>query len=288
MYCVQCGSALSNQSQFCSNCGSRRVFPEKSCDPDSQGTPPQANEPEGEDRKIAEKAGAQQSEVSPSPQKFEKNIRRAVSALAGSAASEEAKPHTLPRYANVGAIIMGAFAFICGILFAFSGLTPIFLAEAVAFGALAWLCAVRWPLSQRVHAIVLICSLLIAGLVGVTLDQDIFGTRVRYPSVGPPRVQPSDQSKALIPPPDKGGTLDSYLACVEADSLAKLCTERSFVPSKGSFAEYGGYEVPLPSLTPVPEGFKLEPNQKDCDTAFQWNNYCHTQKKYGREGGSAK
>jgi hypothetical protein len=67
---------------------------------------------------------------------------------------------------------------------AVQGFIPIFLIEGVAFGALAWLCASRWPFSEGVHAAVWVASLLLAGLVGVTLDQDSFGPRYRYLTQG--------------------------------------------------------------------------------------------------------
>jgi hypothetical protein len=88
------------------------------------------------------------------------------------------------RYANVGSITLGAFALICMILGAIQGFIPIFLIEGVAFSGLSWLCAARWPLSSRVFSAVFVSSLLLAGLVGVTLDQDAFGPRYRYLSQG--------------------------------------------------------------------------------------------------------
>jgi len=70
------------------------------------------------------------------------------------------------------------------VLGAIQGFIPIFLIEGVAFGGLAWLCAARWPLSPLLHSIVFVSSLILAVLVGVTLDQDTFGPRYRYLSQG--------------------------------------------------------------------------------------------------------
>jgi hypothetical protein len=104
--------------------------------------------------------------------------------LAASAppATAQAKSHA--RYANAGSITLGAVALICLVLSAIQGFIPIFLIEGAAFGGLAWLCAAKWPLSQGLHTVVFVASLLLAGLVGVTLDQDTFGPRYRYLSQG--------------------------------------------------------------------------------------------------------
>ena len=94
------------------------------------------------------------------------------------------EPNARSRHANAGSITLGVLALTCLVLGVIQGLVPIFLIEAAAFGGLAWLCAARWPLSERALVVVLIASPLLAGLVGVTLDQDTFGPRYRYLSQG--------------------------------------------------------------------------------------------------------
>ena len=73
---------------------------------------------------------------------------------------------------------------VCLILAAVQGFIPIFIIAGGAFAGLAWLCAVKWPLSSVPHSVVLVVSLLLAALVGVVLDRDTFGPRYRYLSQG--------------------------------------------------------------------------------------------------------
>ncbi|MGO9895777.1 MAG: hypothetical protein ACLPX8_16400 [Bryobacteraceae bacterium] len=98
--------------------------------------------------------------------------------------SDAEEPGPRLRHANAGSITFGAVALICLVLGAVQGFIPIFLIEGVAFGGLAWLCAARWPLTPLLHSIVLVSSLFLAALVGMTLDQDTFGPRYRYLSQG--------------------------------------------------------------------------------------------------------
>jgi hypothetical protein len=64
----------------------------------------------------------------------------------------------------------------------------------LAFGGLAWLCAVKWPLSEGLLSVVLVSSLLVAGLVGVALDQDSFGPRYRYLSQGSAQIRVDEKA----------------------------------------------------------------------------------------------
>ena len=103
---------------------------------------------------------------------------------AGTGTTVIQKAKSPARYANAGSITLGAAALICVVLGAVQGFIPIFLIEGVAFAGLAWLCAAKWPLGQSLHSVVLVGSLLLAGLAGVSLDQDTFGPRYRYLSQG--------------------------------------------------------------------------------------------------------
>lgn len=77
-----------------------------------------------------------------------------------------------------------------------------------------------------------------------------------------------------ITPPDQGDPWHKFVGCMEARRFAALCTTKSFRPTKGGYADYGGYTTPLPTITPVPKGWKLDPNQQSCNAAFEWKNYC--------------
>jgi len=70
------------------------------------------------------------------------------------------------------------------VLGALQGFIPIFLIEGAAFGGLALLCIARRAMSVGLRAAVFVVSVLLAGLVGVTLDQDTFGPHYRYLSQG--------------------------------------------------------------------------------------------------------
>jgi hypothetical protein len=59
---------------------------------------------------------------------------------------------------------------------------------------MAWLCAVRWPLSEGLLSVVLVSSLLVAGLVGVALDQDSFGPRYHYLSQGSTQIRVDEKA----------------------------------------------------------------------------------------------
>lgn len=82
-----------------------------------------------------------------------------------------------------------------------------------------------------------------------------------------------------VVPPDKGDIFDWVYGCQEADRLVALCKEKKIKISDESFASLGGYQEPLPELTKVPKGYKLEANPLDCDTATQWQHYCQMNPK---------
>jgi hypothetical protein len=88
------------------------------------------------------------------------------------------------RHYNGGSITLGAFGLICFIISAVQGFIPIFLIAGLAFGGLAWLCAVKWPLSEVLLSVVLVSSLLVAAVVGVALDRDTFRPSYRYLTQG--------------------------------------------------------------------------------------------------------
>jgi hypothetical protein len=205
MYCVACGSLLPNEAQFCPRCGKRNDPVGVATDASPSGELSQTAsvtdknndmlEPQSEERSedrqapetgaITDGTGLANSPEGGEPRQFvweslePENTRPAASTAP---VTEEAKSPS--RYANAGSITLGTVALICLVLSAIQGFIPIFLIEGAVFGGLAWLCAAMWPLSQSLHSVVLIASLLLAGLVGVTLDQDTFGPRYRYLSQG--------------------------------------------------------------------------------------------------------
>jgi hypothetical protein len=163
MYCSGCGLALPNEALSCPDCGKRCIQDEPVSNP-----VPEVTLPAAEGRSI----DGRRSLESDSPTKPE------------SSAPSTVEERSRLQRANAGSITLGAVALICLVLGAVQGFIPIFLIEGAVFGGLAWLCAAKWPLSQSLHAVVLVASLLLAGLVGVTLDQDTFGPRYRYLSQG--------------------------------------------------------------------------------------------------------
>jgi hypothetical protein len=120
----------------------------------------------------------------PAPSQFTEAPEPDSSPSSVSAEPVTSEPKDPKRYVNAGSITMGIFALSCVVLGAVQGFIPIFLFEGFAFAGLAWLCAVRWPVSDAVRGAILVASLLLAVLVGVTLDQDSLGPRYRYLSQG--------------------------------------------------------------------------------------------------------
>lgn len=173
MYCVGCGSTLPNEARFCPRCGKRSVLYETISDPDLPKAPANTEINTNGNSKALE------PELSPQTETSTNVVVQTVFAESAAGTSKVAK-----KYVNAGSITLGVVALICLILGAIQGFIPIFLIEGIAFGALAWLCAARWPLSPRAFSAVSVTSLLLAGLVGVTLDQDTFGRRYRYLSQG--------------------------------------------------------------------------------------------------------
>lgn len=161
MYCSGCGSPLPNEVLSCPNCGKRSIL-------DESDPPPSDLAPTHERTVETHKSTVESDSFTSS----------------NSAAPVTVEPKGRQRHINGGSIILGVVALICMVIGAIQGFIPIFLIEGVAFGGLAWLCATRWPLSEGLLSVVLVSSLLLAGLVGITLDQDSFGPRYRYLSQG--------------------------------------------------------------------------------------------------------
>lgn len=189
MYCAECAFSLPAGAKFCPRCSKRNVLAET-----TPGTAPEGASPQDEEAKPAPKtdtdldgSASVASDEPGTPHRFvwealEPESPPPPPAPSESAGAEGPKPRL--RYANAGSITLGAFALVCLVVGAIQGFIPILLIEGVAFGGLAWLCAARWPLTPLLHSIVLVSSLLLAVLVGVTLDQDAFGPRYRYLSQG--------------------------------------------------------------------------------------------------------
>jgi len=164
MYCIGCGSALPNEALSCPNCGKRCCILDEPANNPPPSDTPLATEKVADDRTRIIESDSPTSGNSAAPVTVEQRSRL--------------------RHWNRGSITLGAFGLICFIISAVQGFIPIFLIAGLAFGGLAWLCAVRWPLSEGLLSVVLVSSLLVAGLVGVALDQDSFGPRYRYLSQG--------------------------------------------------------------------------------------------------------
>jgi hypothetical protein len=163
MFCDSCGIALQNESRFCPRCGKRSIL----------------------DPSVSDQASEIESLVTENTAAEPEPLLEADGPMPGDPSSTTSIGlKSRVRHANGGSITLGAFGLIFFIIGAVQGFIPIFLIAGLAFGGLAWLCAVRWPLSEALLSIVLASSLLVAGLVGVTLDQDTFGPRYRYLTQG--------------------------------------------------------------------------------------------------------
>ncbi len=189
MYCAECAFSLPVGAKFCPRCSKRNVLAEAAPasvleaapreDEETRPAPETGADADGDASIPSDEPGTRHRFVWEAPEPESPPPRLAPSEPPG---AEGPKPR--PRHANAGSITFGAVALICLVLGAVQGFIPIFLIEGVAFGGLAWLCAARWPLSALLQPIVLASSLLLAALVGVTLDQDTFGPRYRYLSQG--------------------------------------------------------------------------------------------------------
>ncbi|MGA2351597.1 MAG: hypothetical protein ABSF70_14265 [Terracidiphilus sp.] len=180
MYCAACGSTLPIEALFCPRCGKRSILDEVTPDTALPETPTNTGIDTKDNGKMLEPEPSPQSEANPAPPASETNTTTNAVAQAFGANTSEQNSTVANKFRNAGSITLAVVALICLILGAVQGFIPIFLIEGVAFGALAWLCAARWPLSPRIFSAVFVTSLLLAGLVGVTLDQDTFGPRYRY------------------------------------------------------------------------------------------------------------
>lgn len=189
MYCAECAFSLPAGAKFCPRCSKRNVLTET-----APASVLGAASPEDEETRPAPETGTDAdgnasvaSNGPGTPHRFvwetlEPESPPSYPADSESSGAQEPKPRQ--QYANAGSITFGAAALICLVLGAIQGFIPIFLIEGAAFGGLAWLCAARWPLTLLLHSIVFVSSLILAVLVGVTLDQDTFGPRYRYLSQG--------------------------------------------------------------------------------------------------------
>jgi hypothetical protein len=163
MFCDSCGIALQNESKFCPRCGRRSILDASVSDQTPKIESPVIENIAAEPEQLLEADGPTSDDPS-------SNISvQLISRM---------------RHANGGSITLGVFCLICFIIGAVQGFIPIFLIAGLAFGGLAWLCAVKWPLSEVLLSVILASSLLVAGLVGVILDQDSFGPRYRYLTQG--------------------------------------------------------------------------------------------------------
>ncbi len=164
MYCIECGAALPNEVLSCPNCG-------KSCyildEPANDTTP---------------------ADAPPATEKVADDITRLLGSdsntSGNSATSVTNQPSSSLRHYNGGSITLGAFCLICFIISAVQGFMPIFLIAGLTFGGLAWIYAIKWPLSEVLISVVLVSSLLVAGVVGIALDRDTFRPSYKYLTQG--------------------------------------------------------------------------------------------------------
>jgi hypothetical protein len=234
MYCAACGSTLPIEAQFCPQCGKRNVLDEVTSDIAISEAPAKTEIETRGIGDIPEPEQNPQTEANSAPPASETNttINTVPQAVPAEPAAENSK--VTNNFLNVGSITLGVVALICLVLGAVQGFIPIFLIEGVAFAALAWLCAARWPFSPRVFSAVFVTSLLLAGLVGVTLDQDTFGPRYRYLSQGSVQYR-VDEKAGRTDRLRSGGWLPV--------AFDKEATEVPIIPelTKGSWSSSFGY-----------------------------------------------
>ncbi len=153
MYCPACGKALLTGARYCPHCG----------------------QPSASDSVTSSTAG---------------ELEPASAQVAQSVSGDSAPVPALPSASksalrfSVEAVVLSVLAVTCILLGALQGFIPIFLIEGLALGGLAWLCFFRRTMLSGLRSAVFIASLLLAGLVGVTLDEDMFGPHYRYLSQG--------------------------------------------------------------------------------------------------------
>lgn len=191
MYCVACGLLLPQEAKFCPRCGKRNGTEEISIADTSldSAIDGETHVSSSSGRRDGESNAetAQQASLHEARGNGQSVTGAQTPDSAEPIASNEQKIEKLKsgvRYANAGSITLGLAALTCLVLGAVQGFIPIFLMIGVAFAGMAWLCAARWPRSQSLHALVLPTALILAGFVGVALDQDVLGPRYRYFSKG--------------------------------------------------------------------------------------------------------
>jgi hypothetical protein len=155
MYCAGCGATLPNGARFCPGCGEQSV-----------------SESEASDTGASSKLDVVRDDLSTGIGDAGLDPHR----------SNESAPK--PRRASFDSITLALIAFLCIVLGAVQGFAPIFLIVGVVFGLLGYLCFAKHPLSESLRTVVFVISLFLAGVVGVALDQNIFGVRYRYFSQG--------------------------------------------------------------------------------------------------------
>lgn len=201
MYCVACGTLLPNKAQFCPRCGKpngpEEIAPQpSSSEPATEGdSDASLSLPRSESDAMENgTASSARNGVEEARQFVGENLGADSFSPAPSAATVTQEAKSAARYANAFSIPLGVGALICLVLGAVQGFIPIFLIEGFAFAGLAWLCAAKWPLSKSLHSIVFVSTLLLAGVVGVTLDQDTFGPRYRYLSQGSAQIRVDEKA----------------------------------------------------------------------------------------------
>jgi hypothetical protein len=88
------------------------------------------------------------------------------------------------RHFGIDAFVLSFAALLSLVLGVVQGFIPIFLILGALFGLLAFFSFLKHPLSEALRAFGLVASLLLAGILGVALDQDTFGVHYRYLSQG--------------------------------------------------------------------------------------------------------
>lgn len=200
MYCIQCGWKLPEDAQFCRQCGK----PNNPCGDVSSGgslgLPEPANTILNEGSELSESAAVDASSSMRSADFGEVGgIVPETPAQENPAPPIKDEPiagnaRELPKSVNVGSIALGLLSVCCLILCVAQGFIPIFLIEGVALGALAWICAVRWPLAPTLLSIVFVISLLLAGLVGITLNRDVLSPHYHYIAEGSVRYRVDERA----------------------------------------------------------------------------------------------
>jgi hypothetical protein len=197
----------------------------------------------------------------------------------GNASQSSSPASDAPRVTNpqdkqyiIGVSIFAVFSVFSLLIGIVHGLPPFSILETVGWGFAAWF----WYKKKPLHP----AATIAVGLLGVAV---IFGEIWFYveknaaTNASDPYAQilaGADDSTKFVPPDAADiKPWQKYASCQEALRLATACEKNPSI-SANPFRPILAQPHQLSSITQVPKGSQLQPNDKDCDTAYDWKYYC--------------